>query len=164
MNDLVNMDEVFALAIQIETNAAAFYRKAAGAQPDPGRAKLLEGLAVMEDGHKRTFEKMRAGMGASQKTSGGAALPMEGGYFLAAIMAGFPVEGAPAAGEMLTGRETMVEILRKAIDREKQSVLFYLGIKDTLSRQTDLTVIDRVLGEEKSHIVILTRELKKLAR
>lgn len=42
MTKLLNSDEAFAMAIQIESNAFALYHRAAGAQRDVGTARLLE--------------------------------------------------------------------------------------------------------------------------
>jgi len=50
-----NVDEVLEMAIRIESNGAAFYRKAAGMQSDAKKRKFLEGLAAMEDQHQKTF-------------------------------------------------------------------------------------------------------------
>jgi rubrerythrin len=44
-----NADEIFEMAIRIENNGAAFYRKAAGLQSDTKNHKFLESLAKMED-------------------------------------------------------------------------------------------------------------------
>ena len=60
MSALFNADEVFEMAIRAEENAAAFYRGAAKRYADREHAAFLLGLAEMEDGHKTTFEKMRA--------------------------------------------------------------------------------------------------------
>ncbi|MBW2334990.1 MAG: rubrerythrin, partial [Deltaproteobacteria bacterium] len=54
-----NADEVFEMAIRIEENGAAFYRKAAGLQSDTENREFLEKLAAMEDGHKATFIEIR---------------------------------------------------------------------------------------------------------
>lgn len=47
------------MAIRIENNGAAFYGKAAGLQSDTKNKKILEGLANMEDGHRKVFTEMR---------------------------------------------------------------------------------------------------------
>jgi rubrerythrin len=54
-----NADEIFEMAIRIENNGAAFYRKAAGLQSDTKNQKFLESLANMEDQHKRIFTEMK---------------------------------------------------------------------------------------------------------
>ena len=69
MPERFNADEVFNMAVKIETNGAEFYRKAATLQKDEKNRNFLNGLAKMEDRHKKVFEEMRhafteKGMGA----------------------------------------------------------------------------------------------------
>ena len=54
-----NADEIFEMAIRMEDNAGEFYRKAASLQSDTENKKFLEGLARMEDQHKKIFTDMR---------------------------------------------------------------------------------------------------------
>ena len=51
-----NAEEIFKIAMRIEENGAAFYRKAADLQADAENKKLLLQLAVMEDGHPRKIQ------------------------------------------------------------------------------------------------------------
>ena len=60
-------DEIFAMAEEIEKNGAAFYRKAAAAVTCSDSRELLTQLAEMEDGHEKTFAKMRAELPAEQQ-------------------------------------------------------------------------------------------------
>ncbi len=51
MPERFNADEVFDMAVRIETNGAEFYRKAASLQEDEENSNFLNGLARMEDRH-----------------------------------------------------------------------------------------------------------------
>jgi rubrerythrin len=120
-------DEVLGLAEQIERNGAAFYRRAAGIAGDPPRKMLLE-LAEMEDGHEKTFARMRAEFA---KKGGARAFDPDGDaeLYLRAMAAGrvFDATSDPAAA--LTGKETVVQILQQAVALEKDSIVFYVGIR-----------------------------------
>jgi rubrerythrin len=164
MRELVNIDEVFAMAIQIESNAAAFYRGAAKLQSAAQAISLLLDLADMEDGHKKVFARMRENAVAKGRLAEPRDLNLEGGLFLSAIAGGFRVEGSRPAAESLTALTPLPEILRLAIDLEKQSVLFYLGIVDVLTEDAELTEIGRIIGEEKTHVVALMTKLRALER
>ena len=59
MTTVWSIAEVYELAIQIEKNGAAFYRTAAKRFSDREPRAVLQDLAVMEDGHRQTFESMR---------------------------------------------------------------------------------------------------------
>ena len=162
MKYLLSIDEAFAMAIQIESNAAGFYRRAAGLQGDAEPAAALERLAVMEDEHKRFFGEMRLAVRDRPRPPDPGGLDPEGALFLSAIGAGYLVEGSAVVAAGLTGRETLSEILRKAIELEKQSVLFYLGLRDVLSDDPQQTALLRIIGEEKKHLVALTGRLRAL--
>ena len=152
-----NADEVFRMAVQIERNGGAFYRRAAELQP--GHGDLLLRLAAMEDGHERVFEGMRQELSAKEHELTAYDPLGEGGLYLEAMADGHGGEGSPVAAASLTGRESMADILRLAIGLEKKSVLFYLGLRDMVPPLLGQSRIDRIIGEEKQHIVTLSREL-----
>ena len=62
-----NADEVLQIAIDIERNGAAFYRRAAQTEQFAlSRAALLE-LAAMEDEHEKRFVEMRQGLTEAER-------------------------------------------------------------------------------------------------
>lgn len=160
MGVLFNSDEVFAIAVQTEKNAAEFYRVVAGRQTDPAKRQFLARLAAMEDEHARLFTAMRSELsrGASAETTD---LYNEGALYLSAIAGGYLVEGSPSVAGSLKGGETMAEILDIAIDLEKKSILFYLGLKDVVPGQLGKDKIEKIIAEEKAHVVTLVSEQKK---
>jgi len=160
MSMLFNADEVFAIAVQIEKNGAEFYRTAAARQTDADQKEFLNKLAAIEDEHQRIFSAMRSDAAASPQVT--TDLYDEGGLFLSSIASGYPVEGAPSIARSLTGNETMKEILDIAIDLEKKSILFYLGLKDAVPAKLGQDKIDDIIAEEKSHVVLLVTEARKL--
>jgi rubrerythrin len=157
-----NADEVFEMAIRIEENGAAFYRKAAGLQSDAENREFLEKLAVMEDGHKATFIEIRKTL--TDKEKGGKVFDPQNELYLAAMVDTHGGEGSPSAADSLTGTETMEELLTTAIGLEKESVLFYLGIKDIVSPEYGLERIDDIIREERGHIAQLNGLLGKLKK
>jgi rubrerythrin len=125
-----NADEILEMAIRIEENGAAFYRKAAGLQSDAKNCEFLENLAAMEDGHRQTFAEMRKALTGKEK-EGKVFDPLgELSLYLSAMADTHGGEGSPSAADSLTGDETLEEILNIAIGLEKESILFYLGLKD----------------------------------
>ena len=50
--------------------------------------------------------------------------------------------------------------LECAVDLEKKSVLFYLGMKDMVPQKLGRDRLDHIISEEKGHIVELSRELR----
>jgi rubrerythrin len=53
----------------------------------------------------------------------------------------------------------MEGILKEAITAEKDSILFYLGIKDLVPQALGQNRIDEIIKEEMAHIHLLTQEL-----
>ncbi|MEJ2095794.1 MAG: ferritin family protein [Deltaproteobacteria bacterium] len=157
-----NADEIFKMAIRIEENGARFYRKAAESQSEEENINALKKLAVMEDHHKLTFEKMRAQLSKAEKTATVFDPNNESAQYLAAMADTHGGEGSPSAADALTGEETIQEIIHIAIGLEKESILFYLGLKDMVPPQYGRDKLDNIIDEERRHIIQLNTLLKKL--
>ena len=157
-----NSDEIFEMAIRIESNGAAFYRKAAGLQSDIKNQKFLEGLANMEDQHQKIFTEMRTTLTEKDKSPKVFDPHDEVSQYLAAMADTMGGEGSPSVADSLTGDETLEEILRTAVGLEKDSILFYLGLKDLIPHQSGQDRIDEIIREERRHVAQLSNLLGKL--
>ena len=157
-----NADEIFEMAIRIENNGAVFYRKAASLQSDTKNQKFLESLANMEDQHKRIFTEMRTTLTEKDKSPKVFDPYDEVSQYLAAMADNMGGEGSPSVAESLTGNETLEEILQTAVGLEKDSILFYLGIKDLIPSRSGQDRIDDIIKEERRHVIQLSNLLEKL--
>lgn len=157
-----NAAEVFKVAVRIEENGARFYRKAAELQSDPENKKFLEQLAAMEDTHKSTFLKMNENVSGAEKTELVFDPEGEAEKYLAAMADTHGGEGSPSAADALTGDESMEEILKTAIGLEKESILFYLGIKDMVPPKFGQDKVNAIIEEERRHVIQLNGFLKKM--
>jgi rubrerythrin len=157
-----NADEIFEMAIRIEKNGAAFYRRAAELQSDAKHKNFLEGLAKMEDQHRKTFADMRNSLTEKEKDPKVFDPLDEVSDYLAAMADTMGGEGSPSVAESLTGKESLAEILQIAVGLEKDSILFYLGIKDWIPPQSGQDRIDEIIKEERKHVVQLSNVLKKI--
>ena len=156
-----NANEMFDLAIRIEENGGRFYRKAAQLQSDPENQALLDQLATMEDHHKLTFETMKKGVSEAGKTPTVFDPLEESRQYLAAMADAHGGEGSPAIADTLTGEESMVQIIDTAIGLEKESILFYLGLKDMVPPEYGQEKLDRIIREEQRHVTQLSALRKK---
>jgi rubrerythrin len=68
-------------------------------------------------------------------------------------------EGAPTAADALTGQESMEQVLRVAIDLEHKTVQFYTGLRGMVPASLGQDKIDRIIAEEKNHVLQLSKEL-----
>ena len=143
MTIVFNADEIFEMAIRIENNGAAFYRKAAGLQSDTKNQKFLESLANMEDQHKRIFTEMRTTLTEKDKSPKIFVTPMT--KYLSTLLqwrTTWEEKEAPLLLKSLTEKETLEEIPQTAVGLEKVSILFYPGIKDLIPSRSGQDRID----------------------
>ena len=54
---------------------------------------------------------------------------------------------------------SMVEILKSAIEAEKDSIVFYLGMKEAVAENLGKDRIETIIKEEMGHIRVLSKEL-----
>jgi len=162
MSIYFNADEIFEIAEQIERNGAKFYRQAAKGTQASQNQELLLNLAQMEDEHLETFAAMRADISKQgQITMVDPVFDPEGeaALYLQAMADGkvFNVDVEPS--EVLTGKEAMEEVLQIAIGKEKDSVVFYVGMKEMVPEKFGKNRIGDIIKEEMSHIRLLSEEL-----
>ncbi|MDY6792718.1 MAG: ferritin family protein [Thermodesulfobacteriota bacterium] len=157
-----NAAEIFEVAIRIEENGAAFYRKAAQLQADASNQDFLGKLASMEDVHKVTFVEMKDRITEAEKSQTVFDPHGELSLYLSSMADSHGGEGSPAAADSLTGKETMEEIISIAIGLEKNSILFYLGLRDMVPPKLGREKIDDIIREERKHIAQLTTLHRKI--
>lgn len=156
-----NAAEAFEMAIQIERNGAAFYRKAASFQKKEADKKFLETIAKMEDRHQAGFEEMKSALSDMEQNQTVFDPQDELSLYLKAMADAHGGEGNPDVTDQLTGQESMTQIIETAIGLEKESILFYIGLKDMVPPKMGREKIDEIIGEEKKHVAQLTGFLKK---
>ena len=157
-----NVDEIFQMAEQIERNGRDFYNRAGNRMGESRTAQLLLRLALMEIEHEKIFAGMRASLSEQERK---ATVPDSDDQALAYMRAWadghvFDVRSNPA--EKLTGKEKVEDILRTAIGLEKDSIVFYVGMKDAVPERLGRSKIDKIIKEEMNHLSSLSRELETL--
>jgi rubrerythrin len=157
-----NPDEVLQVAEQIERNGARFYRKAGEQVKDAEARELLLKLADWEEGHEKVFGDIRAQLTQPERQITVFDPDHEAALYLRAMADGhvFDVRTEPA--DLLTGREEAEEILRLAIGQEKDSIIFYLGLRKIIPDKLGKERIDEIVEEEMRHIAFLNREIASL--
>lgn len=157
-----NADEILEMAEQIERNGARFYRKAAKLIKDAAVSKLLQDLAVWEDGHERVFATMRADLADQERDPRVFDPEHETSMYLRAMADGHVFDARVDPVDTLTGKESAEEILRMAIGQEKDSIVFYTGLKEMISQTAGRERIEEIIKEEMGHIGFLNREIAAL--
>jgi len=154
--------EIFEVAMQIERNGAAFYRKAAAFFEQTSQRDTLLMLADMEDKHLETFRRMRSALPDEAQPRHWSDPEGEAMGYLRAFAAGRVFDMTVEPAEFIRDDSTMGEILIEAVKRERDSVMFYLGVKEAVVGDDDKTQVDAVIREEMSHITILNDQLDLL--
>lgn len=156
-----DIDEIFEIAEGIERNGAKFYRQAAQNCSDEKTKQMLLDMAAMEDEHLEIFEQMAEQLSEQEKTvvfdpDNQSAL------YLQAMADAHGWEGRITPLKELTGNETIKDILEIALNSEKESVVFYFGLKGLVSAEAGKKKVEEIIIEELSHITTLLNKLKSL--
>ena len=151
-------DEVFEIAEQIERNGAKFYRTAAKNVSDIKKKQLLKHLAEMEDEHEQTFKTLRSKLKEDEKIVTTFDPDGEAEKYLRAL----------ADTRVFYDKEihltSLKEILKTAITTEKDSIVFYLGMKEVVPPHLGKEKLDEIIKEEMGHIKLLSRQLLELPK
>ncbi len=156
-----NVDEVFEIAEQIERNGAAFYRKAASFSQADARDFLLK-LADQEDEHERTFAAIRAALVAAPKKVAAYDQDNIVASYLQALAGQYVFHKNRKPQDVLSGKESLPDILTLAIQQEKDSIVLYLGLMDTLADSGDRDKVRRITKEEQQHLTDLLEKQRAL--
>jgi len=162
MSITFNAFEIFEMAEQIERNGVKFYRKAAKNISDQNVCQMLLDLADMEVEHEKTFADMRKQLSDEARELRVFDPENELALYLQAMANGHVFNLNKDLSEQLKGNETAEEILKLAIDAEKDSIVFYLGLKDFVPVKAGKDKVEAIIKEEMAHIAVLNRRLPVL--
>ena len=158
----LNANEIFEMAEEIERNGAKFYHKAAQNTSDKQTKQILLDKADMEDGHLKIFEEMRGQLSGQEKGWTIFDPDNQSVLYLQAMADARGFEGKITPTKELTGSETPKEILETALNSEKESVVFYFGLKGMVPVKAGRDKVEAIIIEELGHITILLNRLKSL--
>jgi rubrerythrin len=158
VNTQINADYLLQMAERIEHNGADFYRMAAAYVRNDRTAQMLLRLADMEAHHEQIFAKMRQEL-AAQPNSPELDPKSETATYLKELLAGkfFDIRTTPA--DLLRAKDSPQDILLTAIGLEKETIIFYEGVKCVV-RPQDQPAVEAVLREEMGHVTQLLQALR----
>jgi rubrerythrin len=153
--------EVFEIAEKIERNGAKFYRKAAELFDDFNIRSLFQELAGWELRHEQIFAAMREQLSESGYEV--EAPKSEDDLLIGAqTMAGLAVFGIkPDPSGVFSGKMSKRDIIKIAIEKEKDSIVYYTGLVDFVPDRIGKDKINDIIKEEMHHIRILSQSLKQ---
>jgi rubrerythrin len=157
-----NADEILEIAQRIEQNGLNFYKAAANAVTDPKAKEMLSNLAEWEVGHEKLFRDMRVGLTEDQRR------PMvfdphnEMGLYLKATADQVVFTSKMDPAKMIGDEPSFKKILDAALEREKESVVFYAGMKRFVPASLGADKIEAILQEEVSHVAMITQRIAEI--
>jgi rubrerythrin len=158
MSFVFNADEIFELALQIERNGEKFYRDSAKKVEDSDARDLLAKLADMETEHQKVFGEMKSALTAADKKAMTFDPNNEVGLYLASLA------NTKVFFEKDLDTSKLEAIFKSALAAEKDSIAFYLGMKDLIPTGSGKEKIEDIIKEEMRHIRILGERLAALKK
>ena len=153
-------DDVFAMAVRIEENGHAFYAGAASKADDKRIKDLFARLADMEAGHIAIFRKLRSGLAESFPAD--AVWDPEGlaeSYLQAT--ADTHIFTRESADARLKQVKDPMDVFDMALQFEKDSVAFFIGMKEILPDAGGRSEVDSLIRAEMEHIRMLAGAMKE---
>jgi rubrerythrin len=148
-----NTDEILQMAERIERNGARFYTLAA--ERLPAARDILLQLASQEEEHLKIFVGMRRNLSAADREAVVSDPDNESSLYLQAMADRevFNIDESPE--KLLPASVSLADVIRLAIGKEKDSIVFYTGMKEMVPQQSAGAQMDSIIREEFRHISVL---------
>ena len=149
-----NLKEIFDIAIQIEVNGAKFYRDLAEKQTIPAVKKFLLDLAEQEGQHENIFIRLQRKFvddGNESELLGDDFAKM----YMQAEAANYIFKSAQS--DVINENMLLGDILELAMNKERDSILFFMGLKFAMKQPADKEIIDHLINEEQLHLATLAQ-------
>ena len=149
-----NLREVFTIAEEIEDNGAAFYCKAAEIFKDNEEIhKLLKLLEEEEKYHGDIFRRYKEMYAADSEYYDD--LDETSRKYINSLASQYVFNKKNHKNELIES-SSKADVFDFAIEREKDAILFYLGVKNTMNNQKDIDAVEVMIREEQRHLADLT--------
>ena len=150
--DVFKAGDVFEVALQIENQGEKFYRYAATLTDDPKAKEVFIYAADEEAKHRKLFEAMAAKVDDDYQPP--ESYPGEYCNYVRAYAENlvFPEDKQDA---QFSGIKTVEDAVEFAVQKEIESILYYLEMKNFVpgSQRED---VDRIIDEERKHYLRLS--------
>jgi rubrerythrin len=159
MSSGLSSREVIDIAIGIERRGISFYDVMARSADDEASRAVFEGLVEMEREHLEMFQEM---LKEVDKSPAAAFINSKRSDYLEALVDSAVFTDELIIDDIVTGADTDIKAVELGINAEKDSLLFYYEIRDSLPQRM-FPLLDRIIAEEKTHLRQLTVIKKHLA-
>lgn len=156
-----NAAEVFQIAIDIEENGRSFYEKAQEKIDNEEVKAVLKSLGLAEIQHKELFASLLSKLPVSAKESTVWDPEDEMNQYLKMMADMHVFRTSDDLDRRLAGISTAKDALTLALEFEKDSIVFFLSMKDMTEEKQGRDLIDQLVKEELSHHKKISLELVK---
>ncbi len=142
------------MAVQIEKNGYAYYHEATKRKDlDPKAREFIEYLRDQELNHEKTFLNLRddTDMGILELSPDWELVA----EYLKTIVDGRIFSNEHSAIKKAAEAKDLLEIVDNAITFEKDTLLYFHAINDSITNAKTKTALRRIINEEVSHVLKL---------
>ncbi len=152
--------EMLQVAEQIEHNGVAFYRVASEQVTEADAKALLRELSGWEENHAALFAAMRADLNDAEQAETVYDPLDEMLLYLRTFADGVVYTDDPFT--LFGVVPELRKILDIALDRERDSIIFYTGMRQYVPKALGLDKLEHVIREEFSHVNMIEKQIAKL--
>ncbi len=145
---LLTGDEIIEIAMGLEERGETFYTAAASKATTAEIKELFEELAIQEQYHRQTFQKM--GRDLVQSTLSDEQWDQFQAYAGALLRQRIFDRPDGALGKAVESQDER-DALQAAIGFEDETLRFFRELREVV-RGTDQRAVDRIIGEEEQHV------------
>lgn len=139
---------IFDMAVRMEHHGLAFYKAFASKVQDPEIQEVFNFMIEQENKHIEIFSSMKTGLESHDLPE---SYEGEARSYLDAFVKDqvfYSAQEAEQKAREITDRLSAIDI---AVELEKQSILFYSGMKEVV-RKSDHENIDLIIEQERNHV------------
>lgn len=156
-----NAAEVFQLAVEIKENGRAFYEQASNKVQDPELRKQFAELAKEELEHIHKIKRLMA----DSPWAGIPSAPDPDNELEVYVKATADQHVYKTCGALTVQLDTLqdvADVLKLALQFEKDSVIFFMSMQEAICEGKDREVVDILLKEELARVKQLSMQIQRM--
>jgi len=156
-----NAAEVFQLALEIKENGRAFYEQAQNRIQDPEIRKEFAALAQEEREHMNRINQLKAdSVWGSLPSTPDPDNELE--VYVKATADQHVYKTCGALSTRLDAIQDVADVLKLALQFEKDSVIFFLSMQEAICEGKDREVVDILLKEDLKRVKQLSMQIQRM--
>lgn len=156
MGNIFAASEIVELGIQIEKNGRDFYNALADKSKSAKAKEIFQYLSGEEEKHILVFQKI---LDSVEKYEPAETYPGEYFAYMNALASEYVFTQKDKGAQIARSTKTDKEAVDLGIGFEKDSIIFYEGIKKTVP-EYEQKIVDELIAQEQKHLLQLV-DLKK---